>query len=222
MKAHWILSVSFTVVCWLHLKPRAEFNGICLIVAFALLGFTSMLHALYYAFRNLVVGQSLALAKIVKNEGTVELVVRPPRPWKVRAGQYVYLRAPGVRRWSFAESHPFSIIWWEEGPDGKAVSISVLVRPESGFTQALMATRHTQLRVLIDGPYGACKNITSYDAAIMFASDIGIAAQLPYVKSLLNYQLQQLDMNGGTSRLTRRISLIWELQEESKSILSYI
>lgn len=59
------------------------------------------------------------------------VIKHPPSPWKACAGQYVYLKAPGVRLLSFAESHPFNIVWWENGPDGKAEIISILAKVQS-------------------------------------------------------------------------------------------
>ncbi|KKA24863.1 hypothetical protein T310_1131 [Rasamsonia emersonii CBS 393.64] len=151
----------------------------------ALLSLNSVLHAVQFIFRNMVAGQPLALADVVKHEGAVELTIQLPRPFKARAGQYVYVRAPGVRPWSFAESHPFTLIWWEDGPDGKAVRISLLAKIESGFTRALSTTPHKQLRVLLDGPYGECKDISEYDSVTLIATGIGIATQLPYAKEFL-------------------------------------
>jgi NAD(P)H-flavin reductase len=73
-------------------------------------------------------GRFFAVADIARTKDAVELVFRPCRPWKVRAGQYVYLKAPGVRLLSFAESYPFNIVWWENGPEGKGKIISILAK----------------------------------------------------------------------------------------------
>jgi hypothetical protein len=216
IKGHFALGILVAAMLWLHLPAQMGFNSICLIVGAGLFTANSGLHAGLSIFRNLAAGQPLALADVVKHDGAVELNIRLPRPWKVRAGQYVHVRAPGVRFWSFAESHPFNIIWWEDGPDGKAVVISLLAKTESGFSRALSETRHKQLRVLIDGPYGECPDLNSYSSVVMIARNIGIAAHLPYVKELLHRQVEEQKLNAGPqlSQGPERISLIWELEEE--------
>jgi predicted ferric reductase len=216
IQAHLLLGIFMAVMVWMHMDRQSGFNAVCLMVAAILLALNSAMHALKFALRNLVAGQPLALAEVVKHKGAVELTIRPARPWKVRPGQYIYIRAPGVRPLSFAESHPFALMWWEDGPDGKAVTISVLAKIESGFTRALSTIPHKQLRVLIDGPYGQCKDINDYDYVIMIATGIGIATQLPYAKGFLRRRVaeQKAAAAKGLGMRQQRISLVWELEEE--------
>ncbi|KAJ9386300.1 hypothetical protein DTO063F5_3814 [Paecilomyces variotii] len=209
LTSHLILGVFAAIAIWLHLRGRLGFDRICLLVSVGLFLLNSIIYIIRQIFRNFVIGEPFAIADIMKHKDAVEITFRPPRPWKVQAGQYVYIRAPGVRLLSFAESHPYSIIWWENGPDDKAVSISVLAKVESGFTKALSASPYTRLRVLIDGPYGEHKDIQSYSSILMVAAGIGIAAQLSYVKEMVG-QLR-------TSEIPihhKRISLVWQLDEE--------
>jgi 2-polyprenylphenol hydroxylase and related flavodoxin oxidoreductases len=222
LTSHLILSVFVVIAIWLHLRRRLGFDGICLVISFGLFVLNSIIYMLRQIFRNIVIGQPLAIADLIKHKDAVEITFRPPRPWKVHAGQYVYVRAPGVRPFSFAESHPYSIIWWESGPDEKAVSISVLAKVESGFTRALYVSPHTRLRVLIDGPYGEHKDTEAYDSILMIAAGIGIAAQLSYVKELVGRLRTQSHMtNTGVHTHHKRISLVWQLEEECKASYLY-
>ncbi|KAB8256797.1 hypothetical protein BDV32DRAFT_152950 [Aspergillus pseudonomiae] len=159
-------------------------------------------------------GKSLAVADLKKTKDAIELTFEPPRPWNVRPGQYVYMRAPAVRLFSFAESHPFSVIWWRNGPDGKAVSVSVLAKVESGFTKALNDSSHKRLRVLLDGPYGRHKDTEPYDSVLLIATGVGIAAQLPYARELVQRQLDTQEDKDHVHKRKQRISLIWQLDEE--------
>jgi predicted ferric reductase len=197
------------VTIWIHLKHRYRLNGFLLIAAIGLLLLTTLLYLARHLFRSIKKGQSLAIADIERLEDAVRLTFRPSRAWKVKAGEYVYIRAPGLRLLSFAESHPFNIIWWEEnGSDGKAGSISVLAKIQSGLTRDLFASSHKSFRLLVDGPYGKPLDTTHCDSIIFVATDIGIAAQLPYVQDLILRR-------GGADR-KRRISVIWELEYEGE------
>lgn len=105
--------------------------------------------------------------QISKSQDAVELTFQPPRSWRVRAGQYIYIRVPAIRFCSFAESHPFCVVWWENGPDGKVVTISVL---EKGFTRSLSTSRYNEVRILIDGPYGGPIDTKPYTGVAMMAT----------------------------------------------------
>lgn len=218
LKGHVLLGVFVVATAWLHLKRRYEFDGICLIVAIGLYLLTSLLHIIRQVIRNVVAGRSLAVARLTKNQDAVELTFQPPRSWKVRAGQYIYIRAPAIRFWSFAESHPFCIVWWENGPDGTAVTMSVLAKVESGFTKSLATSRYNEVRILIDGPYGGSINTKPYAGLAMVATGAGIAAQLPYAKELLEFQKSSKGSGEKCQHDLRqqRISLIWQLDEECK------
>lgn len=96
LKGHVFLGVFVVVTAWLHLKRRYGFEGICLIVAIGIYSLTSLLHIIQQIFRNVVAGQSLAVAELRKNQDAVELTFRPPCSWKVHTGQYIYIQAPAI------------------------------------------------------------------------------------------------------------------------------
>jgi predicted ferric reductase len=216
LKGHAILSILIIVWTWLHLRRRRGFEAFSLIGGLAAFLLNSVVHIIYQIFRNSAAGQSLALADVVKHQDAVELTFRPSRPWKVREGQYIYVRAPGIRSLSFAESHPFLIAWWEAGPDGKAVSISLLAQVRSGFTRALSGTPHSRVRILVDGPYGEHYDTNGYSSIIIVATGIGIAAQLSYVKTFVESALQGEHKTSSVHN-NRRMTLIWQMEEECNS-----
>ncbi|KAJ5220852.1 uncharacterized protein N7469_009739 [Penicillium citrinum] len=160
----------------------------------------------------MMAGKFFARASITKTNDAVQLSFRPRRPWKVRAGQYVYLKAPAIGLLSIAESHPFNIIWWENGPDGRAESISILAQVQSGFTKELLCHSSDHLRVLIDGPYGEPQDTEPYDSILMICTGIGISAQLPYAKEILRRQA-----TGDSSLRKQRVTIIWIMEKEYHS-----
>ncbi|KAI9779398.1 MAG: hypothetical protein M1835_004701 [Candelina submexicana] len=101
------------------------------------------------------------------------------------------------------------VTWWSANVEGEAESINLLVEPKTGFTEKLLRHRKSEkLLAWVDGPYGIAKDIRSFGCVLMFATGMGIAAQLPYIKELIREY-----RNYNTS--TRRITIIWQLHRES-------
>src|SRR5438034_115156 len=71
--------------------------------------------------------------------------------------------------------------------------------------------QHYKMKATIEGPYGNELNLGSYGTVLLFATGIGIAGQLPYVKQLLEgYHNCKVK--------TRRIALFWETDSECKRL----
>ena len=185
------------------------FTHIYLIIAASILLATTLLQWASNIFRNIAYGRSIKRATIYSRGDAIEICLSLPRPWKVQAGQYIYLCIPGVSYTSFMQSHPFMITWWNTNMDRKAESVNLLIEPKTGFTKRLRRHQTSgKLLAWVDGPYGAAKTIRNFGTVLMFATSMGIAAQLPYIKKLVKeYQ------NYNTS--THRITLIWQLNKES-------
>jgi len=81
------------------------------------------------------------------------------------------------------------------------LTISLLVKSRTGFTGQLDRYTNTELLAFIDRPYEIQHKFEEYKTMIMFATGIGIAGHIPYIKDLIsgynNCQVQ-----------TRRILLI--------------
>lgn len=102
------------------------------------------------------------------------------------------------------------ISWWDNDIDGRSTNIYLLVKPANGFSQRLV--QHGGNRTLkswIDGPYGRVKDTGDYGSIVMFASGIGIATQVPYLKELIRgYREFRVR--------TKSTLLVWQLDKESK------
>ena len=79
------------------------------------------------------------------------------------------------------------ISWWDNDWHSKGATISLLLKLKAGFTEKLL--RHidsTKLFVLLDGLYRTLiDDLYNYRSVMMFATDIEIAAQMPYIKEIL-------------------------------------
>jgi hypothetical protein len=80
------------------------------------------------------------------------------------------------------------VAWWY--PYKKDQDIVVFfVHRQTGFTQSLPTdsspTQPTELRAIAEGPYGEEIHLDDYGTVLLFATGIGIAGQLPYVRPLL-------------------------------------
>jgi predicted ferric reductase len=140
----------------------------------------------------------------------VTLQVSNIQPFKVRAGQFFQLRMPGVSVWSLFQNHPFAVAWWDEDENGCATSLFFLVQVRSGFTAKLLQNASSNAAHLtwVDGPYGVPLDLRGYGCTLMFASGIGIAAQISYVKEILKQR-------GQWQSSVRNITLAWEIEDSS-------
>jgi NAD(P)H-flavin reductase len=125
------------------------------------------------------------------------------RPWKFCPGQYIYLCIPRDSITSYLQYHPFYISSW---PDHN--TIKLLVERRHGFTKDLNLLGNKS-KVLILGPYRSTINLKQYGTVLLFATGIGIAAQLSYIKYLLaEYKRGRV--------MVKKIFLYWGIEEESK------
>jgi predicted ferric reductase len=178
------------------------------------LAITGALQFIRILYRNLVMGRSHVQLILQPHMGDVaRITLSLPRPWVVRAGHRINLGIPYVGIFYLFQSHPFTISWWENDIEGRAISISIILRPRSGFTRRLLdrIEPNRQYRAWIDGPFGPSGvngrlggTIGDYGHIFLIATGIGIAAQLPYIKELL-------DGHEKAQVCTQRISLVWQL-----------
>ncbi|KAG0124879.1 hypothetical protein HOY82DRAFT_466533, partial [Tuber indicum] len=110
----------------------------------------------------------------------IRVTIVVPRPWHFRAGQQVYLRVLGMGIRALWQSHHFTIAWWDRN------RITLLIRPRGGFTRRLLLYADCKLHALVEGPFGVEHDLRSYAGVLMFASGVGIAALVPYIRCLLD------------------------------------
>ncbi|KAH7304389.1 hypothetical protein B0I35DRAFT_495104 [Stachybotrys elegans] len=224
INSHYILSGAVIAALYLH-NPTSVFTPptIYLTIAVGLLIVTVLRRLTLTIYRSVGFKKPLSRASIhtivyrrsrqenIPLLDAVHVHVRLPRKWTYRAGQYINLYMPGVSRTSFAQLHPFCVAWWysKDGSD----YIVLIIEKKHGFTKQLCSHRSIELNnsaemvALIEGPYGRELDLDSYGTVLLFATGIGIAAQLSYIWQLLNRS------QTGQSR-TKKIQLYWQVERE--------
>ncbi|KAI1489421.1 hypothetical protein F5X96DRAFT_683938 [Biscogniauxia mediterranea] len=211
---HMLLSSATLVALWFHLpstplneRPRLYlFLCSVLLISIKLIRF---LNIIYSSFS----GRRQSTATIQKHGDCVEIRVRMARPLKFQAGQFVYLSLWGLSALSAFEFHPFQICWVDDidqnsqDSQGPRQVIVLLAQARRGFSRRLLTATRYEHRALIEGPYGKTLPLGQYGTVLLFATDMGIAGQLPYIRELLDHYRQ-------CQTKTRRIALFWELHAE--------
>jgi len=241
LNSHLIFGVGAVAAIYLHKPTPLQvpptlylFVGICLQI------FTGIVRFAQILYRNVTHKKFLCRAKIqaitypnlngeeIALSDAVRVHVKLPRAWEPQAGQYIYLCIPGVNYTAFAQLHPFYVAWRERN-NGDTYAV-LIVQKRRGFTKHLFLHREhlfdgdpekrdlyqrnhlhgvKGIRAVIEGPYGRELSLDSYGTVLLFATDIGITGQLSYVDQLL-------DGYHNCEVKTRRISLFWQVESESK------
>lgn len=211
---HIACAMTMIYAIWQHTQSTEGSLWVFPLVYTCTLVATGVLQLIRIIYRNVVVGRSHVRMKLQPYVGDVaRITLSLPRPWAVRAGQRINLGVPSVGLFYLFQSHPFTISWWESDINGRAVSISILLRPRSGFTRRLFdrIEPNRDCGAWIDGPFGPSSvnwrlnsKVGDYGHTFLVATGIGIASQLPYIKELL-------DGHEKAQICTQRISLVWQL-----------
>lgn len=175
---------------------------------------TGALQLVRIIYRNVAFGRSSVRMTLQRHGDAAKVTLRLPRPWKARAGERLILGVPRIGLFYLFQSHPFTIAWWEENDTGKTTSVSLLLRPQNGFTRKLCdrVEPNQEYVAWIDGPFGPSSvhplglssEIGDYGHVLLVATGIGIATQLPYIKEILNgHRIARVR--------TQKISLVWQL-----------
>ena len=210
LNSHLLLAAIALLAIWRHLPTKtaaAKFFkiGIC---QWAIM---SAFHWGLFARRNFVYGRPFATAVVTplsdgsEESQVLQVDITAPRPWRVWAGQHVFLSIPGLGIFTGLRGHPFVIAWWNHDRGG--LTISILVTSKNGFTRELSRNANKTFRAFIDGPFGIPHDFGAYGTVIMIATGIGIAGHMPYLKDLVS------GYNSCEVR-TRRILLVWQIQNE--------
>ena len=179
---------------------------------------STIIEMLLIIYRNFVFHHPFPRAKARQVNGTIQLELKLPRQVRVSPGDYINLWIPGLGLRSLIQSHPFTIISWRCNED-KTMTLNLLIEARSGLTNKLhqaSVNEDHEFLTLFSGPHGTTITMGDFGTVLMFATDMGIAAQLPYLRKLID------DYNQCRVR-TRRIHLIWQLRDlgkrESTSVL---
>ena len=176
---------------------------------------TTLLRLARLLYRKTLRKSLWSRARIVKRDNALQVTLSVPRPWKVKPGEYIYIRVPGLSLASFLQWHPFSIAWWSANDTGQVTSVSLLVHLQHGLTSHLMRCPPSPMTffVAIDGPYGKSIDTSQYGTLILLATGIGIAAQLPLIKQAL------AEYKAGLTSV-RRICVVWQMEQECRLEIS--
>jgi predicted ferric reductase len=197
---------------WWHIGKQRYIDRILLLIGIGVFAAFDILRFARILYQNFTTKQAWVRASAVERNGVILLRLELPRRWKIQPGDFVYLRCLSISPWSLFESHPFSIAWWEEDKNlsGQATTIYLLINPQHGFTSRLLhrSNQNRPLQMAIDGPFGKVVKTSNYGTIVLFATGIGIAALIPFIKAIMD------DQKAGRTSV-RRMSLIWEIDRES-------
>ncbi|KAE8423658.1 FAD-binding domain-containing protein [Aspergillus pseudocaelatus] len=207
IKVHYWLAILALVTIWRHIYIQRIFAQLYVLIGSIILGLTTLFHWALLVLRNVTREKCGSRASVIRGTDpqTVQVDIPVNRPFTVRAGMTVYIWMPGVSIFSALYCHPFTIVWWENNDVGKATQISLLVNKRNGFTRNLINHHAKEFTTWIDGPYGNSFDLGPYQRVLMLASGIGITAQIPYIRELL-----EIDANP-----TRSIFVVWEVEDEA-------
>ncbi|OJD21792.1 hypothetical protein ACJ73_06865 [Blastomyces percursus] len=156
-------------------------------------------------------GRCFARARLVARNDAVEIVLSNLRPFRPRPGQFLYLRILTMHRLSAFQSHPFTIVWHNGIGRGHADSVSLLATDREDFTRMLLrrANAENSFLACVEGPYGDTINLSHFGCILMFATGIGIAAQIPFIKEVVESRLRW-------ESPTRRLAVVWEIDHQGQ------
>lgn len=190
---HSSLSIVILVALWFHLPKSPTWYYIGVISAWSLVLISRILLAGY---------QGIARADIQDVGGAFKVTLKVTRLWNFKAGQYLYLRALDTANFMLLQSHPFCIVWWEKN------TISLLVQQQTGISRDLHLLDKRSM--LLEGPYGYEQKFGKFSHVVLLATDIGVAAILPYLKDLVT----------GHTNPTQKIFFIWIVSKDCMSLHS--
>lgn len=148
---------------------------------------------------------------LVLPEDAIKVTIATRKKWK--AGQYVYLRLPGI---SVLGNHPFTVtsLCSSDYPSDHGAGyrdMTLVFRPYSGFTKKVLEAAiengpfHTY-RAFVDGPYGGMtRSLDSFDHVLLVAGGSGITA----LTSHLLYLIKRMRQG---KAVTRTVQVVWAMK----------
>lgn len=128
-----------------------------------------------------------------------------------KPGQYIYLRIPSLGFSGILQSHPFTVVWWDEE------RAFLLIQPQNGFSRHLLQLNRRTVRGLVEGPYGSTNEakFSGHGTVFMVASGIGIAGILPFAKYLCEgYERREV--------CTRKLCIMWLIARDGMHTSSWV
>ncbi|KAH8589104.1 hypothetical protein B0O99DRAFT_468463, partial [Bisporella sp. PMI_857] len=188
LNIHRVLAVIIVTAIWIHVPGKLfSIPTIYLLITCSVWASLHLLRTCQMLYRNLRNWKYSCTVSIETLPDAYQVHAKISRPWKYRAGQYVYLRVPRASYSAIFQSHPYMVAWWYPYDKDQDVVVFIIQR-RKGFTQSLAtrsnSSQSTKLSAIVEGPYGKEIHLDEYGTVLLFATGIGIAGQLPYVKQL--------------------------------------
>lgn len=211
-KLHLALAVLTVVAAWLHVASGSVFRPpeVYLLAACCTYGVAFAVwfkHIVYrnYSYHTLFVPVKISEKSTSLNK-VVKISLKLPRPCAFRPGQFVYVRMLTLKNLAILQSHPFYVYSWDENG-----LVDLLVERKSGFTKSLFDENALKVdgeavRAMIEGPLGKSVDLTPYKTIVLFATGIGIVAQLSHVRRWV------MDHQSTFDPTTTGINLFWEVE----------
>jgi len=235
LRCHQGLAGVIAYALWRHVPSSSKVPRAYLFASGGTFLITLVIQCFAVLYRNFSFRRGCSRALIARQNGAVRMTIFSPRPWKIKAGQHVNVWIPSVGLWSFLQSHPFTIASWSEGEnpslnflieprDGftrklverapeyekwtsKPTDEEMDKRPFGDARNPRGSSGSSELRIaFFSGPHCSGAPIGEYGKVLMVATGFGIAAQLPFLKELIQ------GFNRSEVR-TRNIHLIWQLND---------
>ncbi len=134
LRCHQALTFVAAYALWRHLSSSMKLSDLYLLVSDCTFLTTFVMQCLTLLYRNVVLHRDCFRALIARQNDVVRMTIFTPRPWKVKAEQYVNVWISFVSLWSFLQSHSFIIAFWSEG---KNPSLNFLIESRDDFTRKL-------------------------------------------------------------------------------------
>ncbi|KAK9554608.1 hypothetical protein V6Z88_006600 [Aspergillus fumigatus] len=217
---HIFLAIMAFVGLWYHLRGLAQQR--VLLATLILWGLDRIARLVSILWRNCGKQRTSATVELLPGDvARVEVAVS--RPWKFKAGQYMYLYIPSLGLWT---SHPFSVAWTSsdrmttnkkrDSSDSfnvllggrQRTTMSFLIKRRDGFTNKLLTKVHRSeagrfnATALAEGPFGGLHSLASYGTVLLIAGGIGITPPLSYLHEFV-------DGFSDRSMAVRRVTLVW-------------
>jgi hypothetical protein len=127
-------------------------------------------------------------------------------PVHVKPGSYFNIFFPGkIGSYNLLYSYP-AVAYWHPpddlDPNGKSSNISFLLSHSTANVTALSVLQAGQ-HVLLDGPFGKCLDMESYENVILLAKGMGIAGMLPLALRLSERRQHDDRVRTELQRLTK-------------------
>ncbi|GAV50882.1 hypothetical protein ZYGR_0AD00650 [Zygosaccharomyces rouxii] len=171
---HIVLALFFFYCCWAHVKRFGWEKWIHVSIAFWILERLLRLKSI------LRFGIASAKLELVGPDLFKVLVPRPAN-WSCQPAQYVFLYflQPACICW---QSHPFTFI--DLGQE-----VLIVIRAKQGATQRVLTDLihkggRSQLKVLIEGPYGASSPLPRFQDTLLLCGGSGVPGPLAYALNM--------------------------------------